>query len=108
MEFYANHGLYDLEQKAGNWFWVDIEVTIVTPTDIHNIQLSDSIDYSIVYRIVSDIMNTPTKLLETLCGKICTQVKQKFSHIIKIKATVSKLNPPLKGKVRRSYVTLEI
>ncbi len=106
MEFYAFHGCSKDEQKVGNHFWVDvfIETNLQKPSLTDN--LNDTINYQLIYFAVKNEMQKTSHLLENVASRILQTLCTEFSAIEKIAVTVSKLNPPLGGKVQKVSVTL--
>ena len=107
MEFFAYHGYYDQEKERGNTFIVDIYLTTNLEKAAQSDKLSDTIDYEKVYRIVEEIMGKKYNLLEHIAHKILGQLKNEFQQVMAVKIRVSKLNPPVKGKVKRTFIELE-
>jgi len=106
MEFYAHHGHYPEEQIIGGKFSVDL----VIDTDISAAAISDSlpdaIDYSLIYEAVRKEMDHPSHLLEHLVERIMQAVYSVSDRIRKVTVTVSKLNPPVGGKMDKFSVVL--
>ena len=102
----AYHGCYDLEQRVGNRFRVDM--TIRTPRgDIHR---SDdgtkAVNYLTVYEIVERTMQITQHTIEAAAANIIEAVRAAFPEIIEVECTVAKLAPPLGGKIDKVSVTL--
>jgi len=94
LKFHANHGLYKEEKVIGADFEVDVTV-LHFPNTIPVIHLNDTIDYTIVYRIVKKHMEQPAELLETLAMRMAYEIFSKFSHVEEINIYIRKLNPPI-------------
>ena len=108
MEFYSYHGYYDEEQRFGGKYLVDIYLT----TDLDSLMdmsdnLEETINYERVYGICKEIMGIKTRLIETIGYRIMERVLQLSVRIQKVRIRVSKLNPPLLGKVNRTYIEVE-
>ena len=99
MEFYSFHGHYREEQIVGNKFIVDL--TIETDMDIpaSSDNLKDAVDYQRAYQIVKIQMEKKSHLLENIAGRIIDAICEEMTGIGKITVKVSKLNPPVGGKV---------
>ena len=108
LEFFAHHGFYQEEQKIGNKYTVDIDIALSTENDFSDDDLDDTINYEVVYEIINGIMQSPTKLLETLTSKINHQISEQFEHIDSCTTTVSKHNPPIKGICAKASVTMKL
>ncbi len=107
MEFYAYHGCFKEEQVVGNQFLVSLLLEVNTKLAQESDNLIDTVNYQTVYQIVSKEMQQKSKLLEHVAERIIAAVHDNFHEIRRIWVKVSKLNPPLGGKVERVSVTLE-
>ncbi|MCO5235123.1 MAG: dihydroneopterin aldolase [Chitinophagaceae bacterium] len=94
LKFHAFHGLYKEERSTGNDFEVNVDVFFNEPEEIIT-RLSDTIDYSVLYRIVKDRMNIAEPLLETLVMDMSRQIKKQFPETREINVSISKINPPI-------------
>lgn len=106
LEFFANHGVYAEEQKNGNDFLVDLCVEGEFENAVRNDDLAGTIDYEALYEFVAIEMQTPSKLLEHVAGRILDQIVAKYAEIKAITVAIEKLNPPIKGKCRATRVTI--
>ncbi len=108
MEFYAYHGCYKEEQVIGNRFLVDLEVEVDTAEAEHSDRLSDTLNYQSVYAEVKTVMAEKNNLLEHLGRRILDALKTRFPEIKNIKLKVSKMNPPIGGKMRCVSIELSL
>ena len=106
MEFHAFHGCYDLEQLSGSHFEVALE--IVTP--LGDVATKDdvtlAVNYLTVYEVVRTQMGITQRTIERVAQNIIDALFDRFGQITAVKCTVTKLAPPLGGKVRKVSVTL--
>lgn len=104
LEFHAYHGLYPHERESGNWFEVDISVetdfSVAAATD----ELSGTVNYETLFRIVKDEMDQPSKLLETVAEKIINDVLAQLPAAMNVQLSISKLNPPIGGKCKKATI----
>lgn len=107
MEFYAFHGHFKEEQIVGNRFLVDliIETDMTVPAKTDN--LKDALNYQRAYQIVKNEMAKKSHLLENIAGRIIDALYAEMDGIIKAKVKVSKMNPPMGGKIGSVSVTIE-
>jgi len=104
LHFHAYHGLFDEEKIIGNEFIVNVEIVLLNEQIISD--LNQSIDYSKVYEIIKDLMNTPTPLLETLVVNISNAIYTFDNNIKEISIKIEKKHPPIQnfiGNVAVSY-----
>ena len=94
MEFRAFHGCYDLEQQVGNRFTVDLEITAELGEVASEDCVEKAVNYLLVYETVREQMRVTQRTIERV-------------SIRHIRCTVSKLAPPLGGKLEKVSVVLE-
>lgn len=107
MVFYGYHGINLPEQKLGQRFVVDLEVE----RDLRDAGLSDdpldTINYSLVYRLVKEIMEgSSRKLLENVAETIAMGVLDNF-EVDSVTVRVKKPEVPIKGSIL-SHASVEI
>jgi dihydroneopterin aldolase len=107
MEFFAFHGYYDEEQKIGNKYGVDLYIRTDLYAAGNSDNLSHTINYEVLYRLVAEEMLAPARLLEHLGHRVIDRIMIRFPHIRSVKVSVSKFNPPLGGICTRARVTLK-
>ncbi len=105
LKFYAYHGLYPEEQVIGNYFLLDIEVSIPEPQ--HPSSLPESVNYEVLHAIARRIMATPQPLLEQVVHDISVTIKSTFPAVSRSKVVLKKQAPPFGGDLAFSAVTLE-
>ncbi len=105
-EFFAKHGFYPEEQLIGCRFLVDISVGFKPGGDLRKDNLSGTVNYETLYHIAAEQMQHPKKLIETLAEAILEGIKKEYPHIENAEVRIRKLNPPLKGRVDHSSVTI--
>lgn len=106
MEFYSFHGHFREERIVGNKFLVNltIETDMTAPARTDN--LRDAVNYQKAYEIVKQQMEIKSYLLENIAGRILDALYSEMKGIQKATVKVSKLNPPLGGKI--SSVSVEM
>ena len=99
MEFYSFHGHFKEERIVGNKFIVNltIETDMKKPAESDN--LKDAVNYQRVYEIVKQQMEMKSHLLEHIAGRILDAVYAEMEGITKATVKVSKMNPPMGGKI---------
>ena len=99
MEFYSFHGHFKEEQIVGNKFIVDltIETDMKIPAESDN--LKDAVNYQRVYDIIKLQMEKNSHLLEHIAGRILNAIYAEMEGIQKVTVKVSKMNPPIGGKI---------
>jgi dihydroneopterin aldolase len=106
MEFYAYHGHFKEEQIVGNRFLVDLTIETDMQVPAKSDDLEDALNYQIAYNIIKEEMQVKSHLLEHIAGRILDNLYNSFTTIKKAEVKVSKMNPPMGGKMERVSVTL--
>ncbi|MES2479824.1 MAG: dihydroneopterin aldolase [Bacteroidota bacterium] len=101
IKIFAPIGLYPQEKILGNRFEVDLDVDVKDYTEHH------FVDYTILNDCIHLVFEAQEEVLELLAIKIYKAVKDRFSFVQRIKITVRKYNPPMRGDVGYSQVIFE-
>ena len=107
MEFRALHGCYELERKVGNRFTVDLSVTAELGRVAEEDSVEQAVNYLTVYEIVRAQMQVTQRTIERVAANIIDALYAAFPQIRHVRCRVSKLAPPLGGKVARVSVVVE-
>lgn len=106
MDFFAYHGCFAEESIIGTRFEVDLTVKV----NVEEAEISDNlhhtINYLTLFETVKKQMESRSNLLENVASRIIKAIKKRFPEITYIEVKVSKLNPPLGGKINRVSVTI--
>lgn len=106
MEFRAYHGCYDLEQRVGNRFVVDMKITVELGRVAEDDDVRQAVNYLAVYELVRAAMAVKQRTIERVACNIIAAVRERFPQVEAVECRVTKLAPPLGGKVERVSVTL--
>lgn len=106
MEFYAYHGYYAEERQIGTTFLVSVTLDVDFSAAERSDELTDTLNYELVYNVVRQEMETPSKLLEHVAYRLREALTTHFPTVTHASVTVTKLNPPLGGKVKSASVTI--
>lgn len=100
IEIYAYHGCFAEEQIAGNWFQVNLtmetDMTIASQTD----EITDALNYQTASEIIRQQMAIKSHLLENVGKRILDALFVKFPQLLFAEISVSKMNPPVGGKMK--------
>tara|TARA_B100000929_G_scaffold163477_1_gene129521 strand:- start:222 stop:578 length:357 start_codon:yes stop_codon:yes gene_type:complete len=99
IKVFSYHGCLDEEGKIGSEYRVDLKVHGDLSNSAKTDQLSDTIDYVHLNKIVKEEMAIRSKLLETVAERILNRVMNELIMVQKAKVDVSKINPPIGGNV---------
>ena len=106
MEFHAFHGCLEHEQQLGNTFIISLSMELDTTVAGQTDRLEHTLNYQLVYDAVKEQMDIPSKLIEHVGRRIVDEIFTQFPQIQALEVKLSKMNPPLGGKVDR--VTIEL
>ncbi|MFZ4726236.1 MAG: dihydroneopterin aldolase [Paludibacter sp.] len=106
MEFHAYHGCLEHEKQLGNIFIVNVIMELDTELPGQTDNLEHTLNYQLVYDVVKKEIDIPSQLIEHVGQRILNSVYSEFPQIQKLEVKLSKLNPPLGGKVEK--VTIEL
>lgn len=103
---YAYHGVFEVEQKIGQWYEVSLLISCDTSLAEQTDDIAGTIDYSVINNIVIDKMQIKSKLIEHVGARITNAIKNKFPQITNGTLTIVKLNPPVKGVLNSVKIEL--
>ena len=106
MEFHANHGHFKEEQVIGNTFLVDLKIKYDSEKAQKSDNLKDTVNYQRAYEIVKREMASNSHLLEHVGNRILDSLTNELQGIEFAQVKVSKINPPMGGKIQKVSVTL--
>lgn len=107
MSFYAYHGCFSEEKKIGTHFRVDFEFEIDSIKAEGTDDINDTISYLDVYQSIKKEFQTSSNLLENIARRILNRIESDYPSIRNSKIKVTKLNPPLGGKLEGVSVCLK-
>jgi 7,8-dihydroneopterin aldolase/epimerase/oxygenase len=106
LTFHAYHGVYAHERDTGNNFEVSISVeTDFSAAAVHD-ELSGTVDYEVLYRIVKAEMEQPSRLIETVAERIVNDVLKQLPAVILVDLTIAKLHPPIGGDCSKAKISI--
>ena len=103
---YAYHGCLVEEGKIGSDYRVDVKVKADLSRSTKTDDLSDTVDYVHLNKIVKEEMAIRAKLLEHVADRILDRIFDEIPMVSLADVSVSKINPPIGGNVEK--VTVEL
>ena len=94
LRFHAFHGVMPQERLTGNDYSVSLRIGYPVSDACLSDEVADTLNYALVYDIVSQEMNVPSKLLERVAYRIADRLFRKFKLITILDVNINKLNPP--------------
>lgn len=97
LQFYGYHGVLPAEQELGQPFIVDLEMCCDLREAGEKDDLTQTIDYSLVFEMAKQIVTgKPCLLIETVAERIAASVLKEFP-VAEVLVRVRKPHAPLKG-----------
>lgn len=104
---YAHHGCLPEETAIGGHYIVDIEMHTNFSIAAQEDDLSQTIDYVKVNKIVVAEMAIPSKLIEHVGQRIVNHLKAELNSIELLRVKIVKLSPPINGDVDNVAIIIE-
>ena len=96
---FSFHGCLEEEAKIGSNYSVNLTIKTNLEPSAKTDELTDTVDYVDLNRIVVEEMAIRAKLLEHVAKRIIDRVLKELKMVTKIEVEVTKLNPPIGGDV---------
>jgi len=104
---FSYHGCLIEEGKIGSDYRVDLEIKTDLRKSAVSDHLSDTVDYVLLNRIVTEEMAVRSNLLEHVAHRIIARIFSEIAAVSRITLAVSKLNPPIGGDVEAVTIEME-
>ena len=109
LEVFANHGLFEEENKLGQKFIFDIECELNYKKAMFSDEMTDSTSYADIVEVVVKTSTTNTfNLLERLAGEILKNIFTEFSQIENINLKINKPGAPIKYHFEKCGVEVKL
>lgn len=105
-EFFAYHGYYPEEQVIGTHFLVDVQVGFYAQIEVEKDNLSNTVNYEVLYAIVEEEMKHTRKVIESVAQAVLNRITAEFTFIETATVTIKKQRPPFRGPLKQSVITL--
>ena len=105
IRIYAFHGCLIEEGKIGSDYRVDVKVKADLAKSSKSDELSDTVDYVHLNKIVKEEMAIRSALLENVVDRIINRILNEILMVQKCEVSVSKINPPIGGNVEKVTVS---
>jgi dihydroneopterin aldolase len=96
---FSFHGCLEEEAKIGSNYSVNLTIKTNLEPSAKTDELTDTVDYVDLNRIIVEEMAIRAKLLEHVAKRIMDRVLKELKMVTKIEVEVTKLNPPIGGDV---------
>lgn len=103
---FAYHGCLLEETKIGSDYRVDLKVKANLQTSAKTDELTDTVDYVFLNRIIKEEMSEASRLLETVARRILDRIFTEDTLVKKATVLISKINPPIGGDVEKVTIKM--
>jgi dihydroneopterin aldolase len=107
IQLYAFHGCLEEEGRIGGHYIVDVSLTTDFTSAALTDDLTQTVDYVDINRIVSEEMAIRSKLIEHVGQRISRRIYQELKAIEKLKVKITKLCPPINGDVQNVAIIIK-
>ena len=107
IKLYAYHGCLEEEGKIGGHYSVDIKMWTNFKEAALNDDLSKTIDYVVVNKIVEEEMLVRSKLIEHVGQRIVNRLKSELLSLKALRVKITKHSPPINGDVNNVAIIIE-
>lgn len=104
---FSYHGCLNEEAKIGSNYRVDLTIKTNLKPSANTDELTDTVDYVDLNRIVVEEMAIRSKLLEHVAKRIIDRILSELFMVTQVKVEVTKLNPPIGGDVEGVTIILK-
>lgn len=107
IRLYAYHGCLTEEGKVGGHYVVDVSMSTDFREASETDDLTKTIDYVTVNRIVKEEMAIRSKLIEHVGKRIMDRLKEELPTIYTARVKIIKNTPPINGDVKNVAIIIE-
>lgn len=107
IQLYAFHGCLEEEGRIGGNYIVDIRLTTDFSTAALTDDLSQTVDYVDINRIVTEEMAIRSKLIEHVGQRISQRIYKELVGIDQLRVKITKLCPPINGDVQSVAIIID-
>jgi dihydroneopterin aldolase len=107
IKIYAFHGCLEEEAKIGGNYLVDVMLNTNFFNAAENDDLTQTIDYVDINKIVCEEMVIRSKLIEHVGQRIIKRIKKEIKNITYLRIKVTKICPPINGDVDNVAIIIE-
>jgi len=105
--FFARHGVMEEEERLGQRFYVDAELTVEASDAIAADSIEGTVDYGVAFTVIEEIITGARRfLIEALASEVAQALCARFPQIIQAEITVRKPNAPVRGVLDYVEVTV--
>ena len=107
LRFWAHHGCMEEEAIIGQEYCVDVTLWVDLMPSATTDDLSKTVDYVDVHRIVKREMGVRSKLVEQVCQRIVAGLREELPLAEAVEVKVTKFQPPIGGDCDHISVVMQ-
>ena len=107
LRVWAHHGCMEEEAVIGQEYRVDVTLWVDLAASAASDDLTLTVDYVDVHRIVKREMAIRSKLVEQVCDRIVRGLKAELPLAQSVEVTVTKFQPPIGGDCDHIAVVMQ-
>lgn len=107
IKIYAFHGCLPEEEKIGGNYLVDVMLNTDFSSAASSDDLTKTIDYVDINKIVLEEMAIRSNLIEHVGQRIINRIKKELNDITNLRIKVTKICPPINGDVENVAIIIE-
>lgn len=107
IQLYAYHGCLPEEAKIGGNYCVDVSIETDFSEAAQEDNLTKTVDYVIINKIVKNEMCVRSQLIEHVGQRIVERIRAEIKNIHFIRVKVLKICPPINGDVKNVAIIIE-
>ncbi|MEZ5811325.1 MAG: dihydroneopterin aldolase [Rhizobiaceae bacterium] len=105
--FFARHGIMDEEERLGQRFYVDAELTVDPGRALEEDVIDDTVDYGVAFEVIEAIVTGKRRfMIEALALECARALVARFPQIKTAAITIRKPNAPVRGVLDHVEVTV--
>lgn len=108
LQYHAYIGVGEQEQVVGNDYVLDLRLGYPFAAAMESDVVDDTLNYTDVFNVVSEVMKQPSKLLEAAAGKIVKELCARYKRLESIDLKLVKRNPPMGADCDSTGVELHL
>lgn len=107
IKLYGHHGCLPEEEKIGGHYVVDVTMYTDFSGAAATDDLSQTIDYVVINKIVKEEVSIRSKLIEHVGQRIVSRIKKDVQGVDYLRVKVTKICPPINGDVDNVAIIIE-
>lgn len=107
LRLFARHGVFDEERVSGNFFELTVHLRYPIGQAMESDSIADTLNYAEAVEIIRKEMETPSRLLEHVVGRIQRALLARYPAITGGSITLTKLNPPIPADIQGVAVRID-